>query len=89
MKAVVSVIGKDQEGILALIAGECANAKANILDVSQTLIEDMFTMTMVIAIDKMNVSLPEFSDRMASLGKEKSLVIKVMHQDIFDAMHKI
>lgn len=46
MKAVVSVIGKDKIGILAMIANECANASINILDVSQTIVDGMFTMTM-------------------------------------------
>lgn len=89
MKAVVSVIGKDKIGILAMIANECANASINILDVSQTIVDGMFTMTMSVDFSSMSESLDTFSTHMEEMGKEKCLVIRVMHQDIFDSMHKI
>ena len=89
MKAVVSVIGKDKIGILAMIANECANASINILDVSQTIVDGMFTMTMSVDFSSMSESLDTFSTHMEEMGKEKRLVIRVMHQDIFDSMHKI
>ena len=89
MKAVVSVIGKDKIGILAMIANECANASINILDVSQTIVDGMFTMTMSVDFSSMSESLDTFSSHMEEMGKEKGLVIRVMHQDIFDSMHKI
>lgn len=89
MKAVVSVIGKDKIGILAMIANECANASINILDVSQTIIDGVFTMTMSVDFSSMSESLGTFSTHMEEIGKEKGLVIRVMHQDIFDSMHKI
>ena len=89
MKAAVSVIGKDKIGILAMIANECANASINILDVSQTIVDGMFTMTMSVDFSSMSESLDTFSTHMEEMGKEKGLVIRVMHQDIFDSMHKI
>ena len=89
MKAVVSVIGKDKIGILAMIANECATASLNILDVSQTIVDGMFTMTMSVDFSSMSESLDTFSTHMEEMGKEKGLVIRVMHQDIFDSMHKI
>lgn len=89
MKAVVSVIGKDKIGILAMIANECANASINILDVSQTIVDGMFTMTMSVDFSSMSESLDTFSTHMEEMGKKKGLVIRVMHQDIFDSMHKI
>lgn len=89
MKAVISVIGKDKVGILAMIANECAKASINILDVSQTIVDGMFTMTMSVDFEAMEKSLGEFSSCMEELGKDKGLVIRVMHQDIFDSMHKI
>ena len=82
MKAVISVIGKDKVGILAMIANECANYNLNVLDVTQTIVDSMFTMTMMVAID-------EIAEKMENLGKEKNLVIRCMHQDIFNSMHKI
>ena len=84
MKAVISVIGKDKVGILAMIANECANYNLN-----QTIVDSMFTMTMMVAIDEMSIPLNEFAEKMENLGKEKNLVIRCMHQDIFNSMHKI
>ena len=84
MKAVISVIGKDKVGILAMIANECA-----CLDVTQTIVDSMFTMTMIVDIDAMTLPLDEFADRIQTLGKEKNLVIRCMHQDIFNSMHRI
>ena len=89
MKAIITVIGKDKVGILAMIANECAKENINILDVSQTIVDGFFTMTMSVDIQGMDTALSAFSERMDSLGKEKGLVIRVMHQDIFDSMHKI
>ncbi len=86
MKAVISVIGKDRVGILAWVANECADANMNILDVSQTIVDDIFTMTMVIECTN---DLAPFAQHMESVGKEKELVIRVMHQDIFNSMHRI
>ncbi len=71
MKAVISVIGKDKVGILAMIANECANYNLNVLDVTQTIVDSMFTMTMMVAIDKMSIPLNEFAERMGKLRKRK------------------
>ena len=68
MKAVISVIGKDKVGILAMIANECANYNLNVLDVTQTIVDSMFTMTMMVAIDEMSIPLNEFAEK---LGKRK------------------
>lgn len=89
MKAVVSVLGKDMVGILADVSNECAKANTNVLEVTQTLLQDMFAMVMLVDITKINVPLSEFSEHMESVGKKKSLVIHVMHEDIFNSMHKI
>ena len=89
MKAIITVIGKDKVGILAMIANECAQANINVLDVSQTIVDGFFTLTMSVDLEGMSSSLSSFSDYMDQLGKEKGLVIRVMHQDIFDSMHKI
>ena len=89
MKAVISVIGKDKVGILAMIANECANYNLNVLDVTQTIVDSMFTMTMMDAIDELSISLNEFAEIMDFLCKDKNLVIRCMHQDIFNSMHKI
>ena len=83
MNAVVSVIGKDRVGILARVATECAQANVNVVEVTQTLLQDTFAMTMIA------MKLSEFAQHMDNVGKEMGLVIHVMHEDIFNSMHKI
>lgn len=89
MKAVVSVVGKDSVGILAAVASKCAEYKANIDDVNQTIIEDYFTMFMIINIDELTIEFNTFVDKITELGKEKNLEIHCMHEDIFNLMHRI
>lgn len=89
MNAVVSVIGKDRVGILARVATECAQANVNVVEVTQTLLQDTFAMTMLVNIDQITMKLSEFAQHMDNVGKEMGLVIHVMHEDIFNSMHKI
>ena len=89
MKAVITVTGKDSVGIIAKVATECSLYKANIIDISQTVLKDYFAMIMLVEIDKLTVPFTEFVDNVASLGKELGLEIHAMHEDIFDSMHKI
>lgn len=89
MNAVISVIGKDCVGILAYASDECAKANANILDVSQSVLKDYFAMIMVVNIDSLNVDFTKFVGTIEENGKKKGLEIHVMHEDIFNAMHKI
>lgn len=89
MRAVVSVLGKDMVGILSDVSQECAKANANVLEVTQTILQDMFAMFMVVDITKLNQPLSNFVEHMEETGKKKNLVIHVMHEDIFNSMHKI
>ncbi len=89
MKAVITVVGQDTVGILATVSGVCAEYKANIVDVSQTILQDMFCMIMMCDIEKITVPFNEFSEKVAGCGKEKGLCIHVMHEDIFNSMHRI
>lgn len=89
MKAVVSVLGKDNRGILAKVSKQCADVNANILEVSQNIMQDMFAMIMMIDIQNINVDFKDFVDHMAKYGDENQLKIHVMHEDIFNSMHKI
>ena len=89
MNAVVSGIGKDRVGILARVATECAQANVNVVEVTQTLLQDTFAMTMLVNIDQIAMKLSEFAQHMDNVGKEMGLVIHVMHEDIFNSMHKI
>ena len=88
MKAVITVVGSDRVGILAMIANACAKHNVNVLDVSQTIVDGIFTMTMI--TDCSGVSdFEAFAQVMEVLGEENCLIVRVMNQDIFKAMHTI
>lgn len=89
MRAVVAVIGKDTVGILAKVSGICAEFRANVMDVTQTIMQDLFAMTMLIDITNLNIDYADFADKLKSAGTEMNLQIHVMHEDIFNSMHKI
>lgn len=89
MNAVLSVVGKDTVGILANVANKCAEYKANVIDVSQTVINEYFAMFMFINIDELTIEFNDFVDELTNLGNQKGLEIHVMHEDIFNLMHKI
>jgi ACT domain-containing protein len=89
MRAVISVVGRDAVGIIAQVSSECAACRVNILDISQTVLHDYFTMIMITDIDKISVPFTEFVDRMAELGKKNGLEIRAMHEAIFNSMHRI
>ena len=89
MKAVISVVGRDAIGIIAKISAECAACNVNILDISQSVLHDYFTMIMITDIGEISVPFTEFVDRMAKLGRANSLEIHAMHEEIFNSMHQI
>ncbi len=89
MKTVVTVIGKDAVGIISKVSAVCAECNANIVDITQSVLQDMFVMVMLTEIGKLNCSFPEFSDKMKALGADKKLDIRVMHEDVFNSMHRI
>jgi ACT domain-containing protein len=89
MRAVLTVIGKDTVGILAKVSTICAEYNANVIEVTQSVLQDMFAMIMLVDISKLNTNFTELSDRMKSLGNELGLSIHVMHEDIFNSMHRI
>ena len=89
MKTIVSVIGKDAVGIISEVSAICKDCNANILDITQSVLQDMFVMVMLTEIKELNCSFAEYSEKMTKLGKEKGLDIRVMHEDIFNSMHRI
>ena len=89
MKAVISVTGCDAIGIIAKVSSVCATFGVNILDISQTVISEYFTMIMIGDIDNITIPFTRFVDEMAKLGQENSLEIHAMHEDIFNSMHRI
>ena len=89
MKSVISVVGKDAYGIIAKVSSVCAANQVNILDISQTVLDEYFTMIMIVDISNLNIEFNSFIDKMENIGKKDNLQIHVMHEDIFNAMHKI
>lgn len=89
MKAVITVVGKDTVGILAKVSALCAEHGANIIDVTQTVMQDMFCMIMLCETDELNTPFSNFIDMAEKLGEENRLKIHVMHEDIFNSMHRI
>ncbi|MCL1903053.1 MAG: ACT domain-containing protein [Oscillospiraceae bacterium] len=89
MRAVITVTGRDTVGILAKITAECAAANVNITDMSQTVMQDLFVMTMLADISKCNTELTKLSDKLTACGREMAMEVHVMHEDIFNSMHRI
>ena len=89
MKAVITVVGKDTVGILATIATECAKYSANIVDVSQTIMQDMFTMVMLVDIANSKIEFTALKDILRNEGKRLGVEITICHEQIFNSMHRI
>ena len=89
MKAVITVIGKDMVVILARVSGKCAEANANVIEVTQSVLQDMFAMIMLVDITGLTVPFAAMADSLDQLGQELGLSVHVMHEDIFNSMHRI
>ena len=89
MRAVITVIGKDNVGILHQVSGVCAKYQANVLEVTQSVLQDMLAMIMMVDITAMTTDFTQLSDELNSLGETLGLSIHAMHEDIFNAMHRI
>ena len=89
MRAVITVVGKDAVGILAKVSGKCSEHGVNVIEVTQSIVQEMFAMIMMADINKCDVPFTQLVDEMTQLGKDNHLVIHCMHEDIFNAMHSI
>ena len=89
MKAVISVTGKDGVGIVAKVSVKCAECGANIVDISQTVLDGYFAMILIAEVSGLNMQFGDFVDAMTLLGNENGLRIHTMHEDIFNSMHRI
>jgi len=87
MKAVVTVIGNDMVGILAKVSTVCAGVNANVVEVTQSVLQDYFAMIMLIEISEMSCELDELQK---TLNQEtEGMTIHVMHENIFNSMHRV
>ena len=88
-KAVITVIGKDMVGILAKVANECADKGVNVLEVTQSVLQDLFVMVMLVDITKATAEVSDLADLFDALGERLGLKIHIMHEDTFNSMHRI
>lgn len=89
MRAVITVIGHDRVGIIATVSNILAEAQINILDISQTIMQDMFTMIMLVNIEKCAEPFDVISKKLDEAGKSMGVSIRIQHEDVFNSMHRI
>lgn len=89
MKAIVTVVGRDKTGIIADISGALKSMNINIVDISQTVMQDFFTMIMMVDIKNATKEIDAVQKELSVLGKELGMEIVIRHEDIFNAMHRI
>lgn len=88
-KAIVTVLGKDRVGIVAGVSRVLAENGVNIEDISQTIMQDFFTMIMLVSIDESMVSIDDLQVKLNGVAQELGLKITVQHEDIFRYMHRV
>ena len=89
MKAIITVLGKDKVGIICGVSSILKDLNVNILDISQTIIKDMFTMIMSVDLKGANADFETISKKIQSEGAALGVIINIQHEDIFNSMHKI
>lgn len=89
MRAVVTVMGKDKPGIIAKTSTLLAENNVNILDITQTIVREIFTMVMLVELLDSSHEISALSDALGELGKELGVEIRIQHEDIFNSMHRI
>ena len=89
MKAIVTVVGKDQLGIIAGVCNTLADSRINVLDISQTIMEGYFTMMMVVDLAACETPFDQLRTILKDYGEGRGLSIRIQREDIFDAMHKL
>ena len=89
MRAVITVVGKDTVGILAKVAGVCAETNVNVEEVTQSILSGTFAMIMVVDVTACTIEFAELQQRFNAAGEEKGVDIKVTRQELYDAMHHI
>ena len=88
-KAIITVVGKDTVGIIAKVCGYLADNKINILDISQTIVQEYFNMMMIVDISKAEKSFDDMAKELAEVGEEIGVTIRCQREEIFTSMHRI
>jgi len=89
VKAIVTVTGRDKTGIIAGVSATLAECGVNILDISQTVLQEYFAMIMLVDLSGSKVSFKDLSEKLAETGRNMCMDIRIMREEIFDAMHRI
>jgi len=89
MRAVITVLGCDRVGIIAAVTAVLAESNANILDISQTIMSDIFTMIMMVDLASSSIDCRELQEKLAQKGKDLGVEIRLQREDIFRSMHRI
>lgn len=89
MRAILTVIGKDKVGIVAGISNELLKLNINILDVTQTIMQEYFTMIMMLDLGKSAGTFEDVKKSLASKGQELGVEIKIQREEIFNSMHTL
>ena len=89
MKAIVTVIGKDAVGIIADVCAILAAQGVNVLDISQTVLQEYFTMIMIVDVSACKMDFAGLAELLKERGNERALSIRIQREDIFEAMHRI
>ena len=89
MKAVITVIGQDKIGIIHQVTSVLTEYDVNILDINQTIMQDVFTMMMVVDLAGCQGSFEQLRTDITAYGEARDLSLRIQREDIFDAMHKI
>lgn len=89
MKAVITVIGRDTVGVIARISGVCSELDINIEDVTQSIMQQMFCMIMLVDLSRCSVPQEEMRRRFAEVGETMRMQVNVTRQEVFDAMHRV
>lgn len=88
-KTVITVVGKDTVGIIAKVCTYLADNNVNILDISQTIVQDYFNMMMIVDANNSSKEFSKLADELEELGKTIGVQIKMQSEDIFNIMHRI
>ena len=88
-RTIITVIGKDTKGIIAKVCTFLAENNVNILDISQTIVQEYFNMMMIVDMTKMEKPFVEAADELAKLGEGIGVQVKCQREEIFDVMHRI
>ncbi|MCM1307036.1 MAG: ACT domain-containing protein [Butyrivibrio sp.] len=88
-RVIITVVGKDTVGIIAKVCTYLAENRINILDISQTIVQDYFNMMMIVDADKSEKALAEVITDLDEIGNGIGVVIKCQREEIFDKMHRI